>query len=68
MRILIIDDDPNYGQAMTSFLTGQKHEVQRILDPKIALKRIKEEADQFDVILLDLIMPGMSGLELLRKL
>jgi CheY-like chemotaxis protein len=68
MRILIIDDDPNYGQAMTSFLLGQKHEVQRILDPKIALKRIKEEADQFDVILLDLIMPGMSGLELLRKL
>jgi CheY-like chemotaxis protein len=68
MRILIIDDDPNYGQAMTSFLTGQNHDVHRILDPKIALKRIKEEADQFDVILLDLIMPGMSGLELLRKL
>jgi CheY-like chemotaxis protein len=68
MRVLIIDDDPNYGQAMTSFLTGQNHEVHRILKPKIALKRIKEESDQFDVILLDMIMPGMSGLELLRKL
>ncbi|MBT5794587.1 MAG: response regulator [Deltaproteobacteria bacterium] len=68
MRILIIDDDPNYGQAMTSFLIGQDHEVQRIMDPKIALKSTKDGTNQFDVILLDLIMPSMSGLDLLGKL
>jgi len=42
MRILIIDDDPNYGQAMTYFLTAKKHGVQRILDSKIAPQRFTE--------------------------
>ena len=68
MRTLIIDDDPNYGQAMTTFLIGQNHEVHRIMDPQIVLKSTKDDPNQFDVILLDLIMPGMSGLELLGKL
>ena len=36
MKLLIIDDDPNYGQAMTSFLLALNHEVQSIMDPKIA--------------------------------
>ncbi len=68
MKLLIIDDDPNYVKAVSSSLVSMNHEVQSYLAPKEAWKFLQKSPDEFDAVLLDLIMPGMSGLALLRKI
>lgn len=64
-RILIVDDDPDFLEIQKRHL--RKNHFGRIIledDPLKAAKRI-EAGRQFDLALLDMTMPGMSGLELL---
>lgn len=65
-RILIIDDDP----AITKLLTGelQQHgfEVESVVDGRQALQAT--EAFQPDVILLEIVLSGVNGLEICRRL
>ena len=65
-RILIVDDEPLIGELLTEMLTqaDQGYSMQTALtvpDALVALSR-----DRPDVILLDVNMPGMNGLEALR--
>jgi len=65
-RILIIDDEPEVGSAVKRVLSAD-HDVVVSLSGKEALEQI-EMGPPFDVILCDLMMPGMSGMELFREL
>jgi putative nucleotidyltransferase with HDIG domain len=62
-RILIIDDEPNVLSVLYSLLSD-KHECKTASCAAEALELFKES--QFDLILSDIMMPGMSGLELLE--
>jgi len=66
-RILVIDDDPNVVTTIKMYLekTGE-YEVLAALDGKQGLKLAREEEP--DLILLDIIMPGMDGLKVLEQL
>ena len=65
-HILVVDDDPTFVHLVTSLLEQEGHEVVIAADGKEALAAI--ERRQPDLILLDIGLPGMSGLEMLSRL
>lgn len=66
-RILVIDDDPMVGTTLARVL-GKEHEVTVFTDGKRALDVIHRETRPFDVILCDLMMPVMTGMDLYEEL
>jgi DNA-binding NtrC family response regulator len=65
-RILVIDDDPGVRQSMERMLRGAGYTVQSATCGEEGFELAR--GGVFDVILSDMRMPGMSGLEVLRKL
>ena len=66
MKILLIDDDIFLRDMYAMKFTEAGHEVTAVEQAEQALRILEESAD-FDVILVDMIMPGMSGLEFLQN-
>ncbi len=64
-NILIVEDDQDLNQAYQLILKREGHEVSSATNGEEALK--KATASQPDLILLDLLMPIMGGLEFLKK-
>jgi two-component system KDP operon response regulator KdpE len=65
-RILVVDDDPQIRRVMRVTLTGQGYEVDDAKSGDVALEKVREE--RFDLVLLDMNMPGMDGLETCRAI
>src|SRR6476620_8406816 len=65
-RILVIDDDPGVRESMTRMLRGAGYTVQSAASGEDGFDLAR--GDAFDVILSDMRMPGLSGLDVLRKL
>lgn len=63
-RILIIEDEPDIAKTMAMLVERAGYHAEYVLDPKEGLKRAK----QFDLLLLDMLMPGMSGVEVLDEM
>jgi DNA-binding response OmpR family regulator len=65
-RILVVDDEPEVRQLMEQFLTHRGYDVHIVENGKLALAAV----DTFlpDVVLLDMHMPVMDGLETLKRL
>jgi two-component system response regulator AtoC len=64
MRLLIVDDDADLRQSLTLLLKESGFDVLAEADPEAALARATTE--EFDLILCDVRMPRMDGLEFLR--
>src|SRR5262249_6167539 len=64
-RILVVDDIASNRDLLTRRLVREGHEVESAADGPSALDRLVTE--RFDLILLDLMMPGMSGFEVLCR-
>ena len=60
-RILVVDDDPQIRRVMRVTLTGQGYEVDDAKSGDEALEKLRD--GRFDLVLLDMNMPGMGGLE-----
>ena len=65
-RILVVDDDPQIRRVMRVTLTGQGYEVDDATNGEAALEKMREQ--RFDLVLLDMNMPGMGGLETCREI
>ena len=65
-RILVVDDDPQIRRVMRVTLTGQSYEVDDAKSGDAALDKLRES--RFDLVLLDMNMPGMDGLETCRAI
>lgn len=64
--ILVVDDDKNFRLLLETELTLEGYEVVLVGNGLAALKKIKEEAP--DLVILDLKMPDLHGLEVLRTI
>ena len=64
-RILIVDDDPGQRSLLDSFLRGQGFETVLADSGERALETLR--AGRFDMMISDVRMPGLSGLETLRR-
>ncbi len=65
-RILVVDDDPLNRQLLTELLTSRGLGVESAGDGPSALRRIRESPPH--VVLLDVMMPGMTGFEVCRRI
>jgi signal transduction histidine kinase len=65
-KILIVDDVTRNIQLVASILKEVGYEIYYALDGPMALEQLKRET--FDLILLDIMMPGMDGFEVCKKI
>ena len=65
-RIVIVDDDPTVADVVGRYLVRDGHTVECVHDGHEALRRIAEQ--QPDLVVLDLMLPGIDGLEVCRRL
>ncbi len=66
MKLLLAEDTSDLNRAVTALLTHQGYEVTSAFDGAEAMEYL--ENDSFDGIILDIMMPKMSGLEVLSRL
>jgi two-component system OmpR family response regulator len=66
MRVLVIEDDPTLGPALQEFLVDQGYAVDLLQDGDRVEGAVAGQI--YDLLLLDLNLPGMSGLDVLRRL
>ena len=65
-KILIVDDEPDITLTLGKGLEQGGYDVQAFNDPLVALSNFKQNT--YDLLLLDIKMPNMTGFELYRKL
>jgi nitrogen regulation protein NR(I) len=65
-RVIVIDDDETVRDVLTSFLSEKGHEVTAFSNGQEGLESLLSES--FDVALVDLVMPGIGGMDILREL
>ena len=66
IRVLIAEDEEHLGAILEHFLRGRGYAVTMTRDGKTALAALR--AESYDVALIDIVMPEMDGLEVLRHL
>jgi len=66
IKVLIAEDEEHLGSILEQFLAGRGYQVTVTRDGATALAALRREA--FDVALLDIVMPEMDGLEVLRHI
>jgi two-component system, OmpR family, KDP operon response regulator KdpE len=64
-RILIVDDDPQIRRVLKVTLSGQGFEVDDAKNGDVALQKLRDA--RFDLVLLDINLPGTSGLDVCRQ-
>jgi CheY-like chemotaxis protein/anti-sigma regulatory factor (Ser/Thr protein kinase) len=66
VRVLVIDDEPSLLTSIVRIL-GKSHSVSTEVDARRAVERL-EAGEQFELILCDVVMPHLTGLDVLRRL
>ncbi len=66
IRVLLVDDEQAFVDTLAQRLKMRELKVQAVYDGQQALSQVKEEEP--DVMVLDLKMPGMHGMEVLREI
>ena len=64
-RILLVEDDPDTGEALGVLLRTAGYEVRTVRSAKAALD---SDLDAVDLMISDIGLPGVSGLELMRRI
>lgn len=65
-KILVVEDDTTINQVICEFLKENHYEVTPVFDGAEALREFEEKS--FDLIILDVMLPSMSGLDVLKEI
>ena len=65
IKVLVAEDEVHLGQILSNFLGGRGYAVQTVTNGRAALEALRAEA--YDVALLDIVMPELDGLEVLKQ-
>ncbi len=66
--IIVVDDEIELATLFKTFLNQQGFNTISFVDPVLALEYFKETSDKHSLIITDLRMPGLNGLELAKKI
>jgi len=65
-RVLVVDDDATVAEVVAGYLARAGYEVEQAADGPEALRRVRER--QPDLVVLDLMLPGLDGVEVCRRI
>lgn len=68
MRILLVEDEPDLGAAIQKTLERERYIVDRVQDGHEAWNYLDQQWTRYTVAIFDWMLPGLSGLELCKKL
>jgi two-component system response regulator HydG len=68
VRVLVVEDDPLVARNIERCLRNDGYALELYDDPIPALERTAEDPSAWDVVILDVGLPGMSGIEVLQRL
>jgi DNA-binding response OmpR family regulator len=66
-RILLVEDEENLALGLRFNLEAEGHEIEIEGDGAAAARRLEDPERRFDLVILDLMLPGMSGFEVARR-
>ena len=66
--ILLVDDEDTVRRVTGRLLSKLGYQVRSAADGSEALRIIEEEGESFDLVLTDIVMPGLSGIEMAERL
>jgi DNA-binding response OmpR family regulator len=64
--VLVVDDEPTVREVVVGYLRRDGHEVMEAEDGPTALRLL--ESERFDLVVLDMMLPGVNGLDILRRI
>ena len=67
-RILVVEDEAHLAEGLQFNLEAERHDVEVAADGEVALERLREPEPRFDLGRLDLRLPVVGGLEVLRRI
>ncbi len=67
MRVLLVEDELRLARSYERNLERAGHFVELLTDAETAYQRLSARPESVDVIVLDVVLPGMSGIELCRR-
>ncbi|MGE0546286.1 MAG: sigma-54-dependent transcriptional regulator [Kofleriaceae bacterium] len=66
-RTMVVEDDPDVARAIARQLRADGHELEMSEDPAPVLERLDRGDGEWDVVILDVGLPGMSGIDVLHR-
>lgn len=66
-RLLLVDDDPNFGDMLLTALERRGYEVSPFSDPVSAMVGLRRHRDDWDAVVADQIMPHKTGIDFIRE-
>jgi DNA-binding response OmpR family regulator len=68
MKVLLTEDELSLARTYQRHLERAGHRVEVYTSAEAVYKRLEDAPDEFDVLVLDVLLPGMSGIELTQRL
>ena len=68
INVLIVDDEEAFAKALAERLAMRELKAEAVFSGEDALGRLKQQGTGVDVIILDVLMPGLSGIDTLREI
>lgn len=67
LRVLVVEDDPMLRRVLVRILRSWGHQIVEAPDGQAALDQIDAHGNQLDLVLLDMMLPGIDGLQVARR-
>lgn len=67
-HILVVDDDELVSEYLGALLEAESYDVMVVNEPAAALEYFKDHPDDFDLIVTDQVMPGLTGVEITKEI